>query len=154
MSEFSPQLHADASGLRFAILVARFNAEVTEKLLAGAEEALANAKTKDAFHVPGAYELPLAAKQLALSGRYDAVVALGAIVRGGTPHFDFVAQGAAQGIMSVMLETRVPIAFGILTTDSMEQALARAGGAHGNKGYDAAMTAVEMVHFSQTVKGA
>ena len=150
MSELSPQFQSDPSGLRFAIIVARFNAEVTEKLLAGAEEALAKAKTKDAFYVPGAYELPLAAKQLALSGRYDAIIALGAVVRGGTPHFDFVAQGAAQGIMSAMLETQVPIAFGVLTTDSMEQALARAGGAHGNKGYDAAMTAVEMVHFSQS----
>jgi 6,7-dimethyl-8-ribityllumazine synthase len=154
MSKETPDLRADASGLRFAIVVARFNAEITEKLRLGAEQALEKAETKDVFHVPGAFELALAAKQLAESRRYDAIVALGAVVRGDTPHFDYVAQGAAQGIMQAMLETGTPISFGVLTTDDREQAEARAGGAHGNKGHDAAMTAVDMVRLAQRIKGA
>lgn len=151
MSEDTPTFRADPSGLRFAIVVARFNAEITEKLQAGAEQALAQAKLVKVFHVPGAFELPLAAQQLAESGKYDAIVALGAVIRGDTPHFDFVAQGAAQGLMNVMLETNVPVAFGVLTTDTLEQAEARAGGRLGNKGHDAAMTVIEMVRFGQSV---
>jgi 6,7-dimethyl-8-ribityllumazine synthase len=146
----------DASGLKFAIVVARFNSDITEKLLEGAQEALEKSKadTVDVFDVPGSFELPLAAKQLALTGRYDAIIALGAVIRGETAHFDFVAGEAARGLQQVMLETSVPVAFGVLTTDTVEQAEARAGGDRGNKGLDAAMTAIEMVRFGQNVSGA
>lgn len=139
--------NADASGLRFAVVVARFNSGITEKLLTGAQEALtkAGAKAVSVFYVPGAFELPFAARKLAKA--YDAIVALGAVIRGETPHFDFVAGTAAQGLQQAAIETGTPIAFGVLTTDTVEQAEARAGGAHGNKGYDAAMTAIEMARF-------
>jgi 6,7-dimethyl-8-ribityllumazine synthase len=139
----------NANGLTFAILVARFNSAITDKLLAGAREALtkAGAKSQEVFYVPGAFELPFAAKKLAERGDFDAIVALGAVIRGDTPHFDYVAGEAARGLQQAALETGVPIAFGVLTTDNQEQAEARAGGAAGNKGFDAAMTAVEMARF-------
>ena len=139
----------NANGLNFAILVARFNSAITEKLLSGAREALtkAGAKSQEVFYVPGAFELPFAAKKLAERGDFDAIVALGAVIRGETPHFDYVAGEAARGLQQAALETGVPIAFGVLTTDNREQAEARAGGAAGNKGFDAAMTAVEMARF-------
>jgi 6,7-dimethyl-8-ribityllumazine synthase len=139
----------NANGLNFAILVARFNSPITEKLLSGAREALtkAGAKSLEVFYVPGAFELPFAAKKLAERGDFDAIVALGAVIRGDTPHFDYVAAEAARGLQQAALETGVPIAFGVLTTDNREQAEARAGGAAGNKGFDAAMTAVEMARF-------
>jgi len=139
----------NANGLNFAILVARFNSAITEKLLSGAREALtkAGAKSQKVFYVPGAFELPFAAKKLAERGDFDAIVALGAVIRGETPHFDYVAGEAARGLQQAALETGVPIAFGVLTTDNREQAEARAGGAVGNKGFDAAMTAVEMARF-------
>ena len=139
----------DASGLNFAILVARFNSAITEKLLAGAREALtkAGAKSQQVFYVPGAFELPFAAKKLAERGGFDAIVALGAVIRGDTPHFDYVAGGAARGLQQAGLETGVPVIFGVLTTDNWEQAEARAGGAAGNKGFAAAMTAIEMARF-------
>ncbi len=139
----------NANGLNFAILVARFNSAITEKLLAGAREALtkAGAKSQEVFYVPGAFELPFAAKKLAERGDFDAIVALGAVIRGETPHFEYVAGEAARGLQQAALETGVPIAFGVLTTDNQEQAEARAGGAAGNKGFDAAMTAVEMARF-------
>jgi 6,7-dimethyl-8-ribityllumazine synthase len=139
----------DARGLTFAIVVARFHPEITEKLLAGAQEALkkTGAASVSVFRVPGTFELPLAAKRLA--GSYDAIIALGAVVRGETPHFDFVAEAASHGILQVALETGKPVSFGVLTTDNYQQALERAGGAHGNKGFDAAMTAVEMARFGQ-----
>ena len=139
----------NANGLNFAILVARFNSAITEKLLSGAREALtkAGAKSQEVFYVPGAFELPFAAKKLAERGDFDAIVALGAVIRGDTPHFDYVAGEAARGLQQAALETGVPIAFGVLTTDNREQAEARAGGAAGNKGFDAAMTAVEMARF-------
>ena len=139
----------NANGLNFAILVARFNSAITEKLLEGAREALtkAGAKSQEVFYVPGAFELPFAAKKLAERGDFDAIVALGAVIRGETPHFDYVAGEAARGLQQAALETGVPIAFGVLTTDNREQAEARAGGAVGNKGFDAAMTAVEMARF-------
>jgi 6,7-dimethyl-8-ribityllumazine synthase len=138
-----------ARGLKVAIVVARFNPAITSKLLEGARRAVQDAggDAPGVFHVPGAYELPLAAKRLA--GRYDAIVALGAVVRGETPHFDYVAGECARGLQQVMLESGVPVAFGVLTTDTVEQAEARAGGAHGNKGYDAAMTAIEMARFGK-----
>jgi 6,7-dimethyl-8-ribityllumazine synthase len=139
--------NGDARGLRFAIVVARFNSHITGKLLEGAQEALhkADAQTVDVFYVPGAFELPLAAKHLAEN--YDAIVALGAVIRGETPHFDYVAGEAARGLQQIALETGVPVSFGVLTTDTLEQAEARAGGSHGNKGHDAAMTAIEMARF-------
>jgi len=135
----------DARGLRFAIVVARFNSAITEKLLAGACEALAKAHAAPPhiFHVPGAFELPFAALKLAEGDEeFDAIIALGAVIRGDTPHFDYVAGEAARGLMQVSLETGVPVIFGVLTTDNREQAEARA-----NKGFDAAMTAIEMARF-------
>ena len=145
--DWSTDERSDARGLRFAIVAARFNREITGKLLEGAQQALreAQAETVDVFYVPGAFELPLACKTLAK--RYTAIIALGAVIRGATPHFDFVAAEAARGLQQVALETGVPIAFGVLTTNTYEQAMDRAGGKHGNKGYDAAMTAVEMARL-------
>jgi len=141
--------HLDATGLNFAILVARFNSAITEKLLAGAREAFikAGAKSQQVFYVPGAFELPFAAKKLAERGGFDAIVALGAVIRGGTPHFEYVAGEAARGLQQAGLDSGVPVIFGVLTTDNWEQAEARAGGAAGNKGFDAAMTAIEMARF-------
>ena len=143
----APEWNADARGLKLAIVVARFNSALTEKLLEGAREALtkAGAETVKVFHVPGAFELPYAARILAKD--YDAIVALGAVIRGETPHFEYVAGAAATGLQQVALETGTPVAFGVLTTDTLEQAEARAGGNQGNKGYDAAMTAIEMAQF-------
>jgi 6,7-dimethyl-8-ribityllumazine synthase len=135
----------DATGLRFAIVVARFNSMITEKLLAGAREALAKAQV-DVFHVPGAFELPLAAKMLAQTHRYHGIIALGAVIRGETPHFDYVAGEAARGLQNVALETGIPVSFGVLTTDTLAQAEARSG-----KGRDAAMTALEMARFAISV---
>ncbi len=144
----------DATGLTFAVVVARFNSAITEKLLAGACEALlqAGAKSPRIFYVPGAFELPFAAKKLAGRGGFDAIIALGAVIRGETPHFDYVAGETARGLQQAGLETGVPVIFGVLTTDTWEQAEARAGGAsghasNGNKGFDAAMTAIEMARF-------
>jgi 6,7-dimethyl-8-ribityllumazine synthase len=150
MSRETPHFAADARGLKFAVVVARFNSAITEKLLEGAREALtkAGAAGIEVFEVPGAFELPLAAKWLAHGG-YNAIIALGAVIRGETPHFDYVAGEAARGLQQVALECNIPVAFGVLTTDTMEQAAARAGGKHGNKGYDAAMTAIEMAHFGK-----
>lgn len=147
MSVDSPQLTPNASGLSFAIVVARFNSGITEKLLTGAIHALGTAKAKSykVFYVPGAFELPLAAQRLA--ARFDGIIALGAVIRGETPHFDYVAGAAAQGLLRVMLDTGKPVSFGVLTTNTLAEAEARAGGAHGNKGYDAAMTAVDMARY-------
>jgi 6,7-dimethyl-8-ribityllumazine synthase len=141
--------HLDASGLRFAVVVSRFNSTITDRLLEGAREALrkTGAASVEVFHVPGAFELPLAAKRLAGFGDFDAIIALGAVIRGDTPHFEYVAGECARGLQAVALETNVPVAFGVLTTDTQEQAEDRAGGAAGNKGFDAAMTAVEMARF-------
>jgi 6,7-dimethyl-8-ribityllumazine synthase len=136
-------------GVRVGIALARFNEAVTSRLLAGAVEALtAHGVADDAIDVAtvaGAFELPLCVQRLAMTGRYDAVIALGAVVRGGTPHFEYVAGEASSGLAQVALRHDLPVAFGLLTTDTMEQALARAGGEHGNKGYDAAVAALEMV---------
>jgi 6,7-dimethyl-8-ribityllumazine synthase len=142
----------DARGLKFAIVVARFNGAITEKLLEGAQKALeqAGAEGVEVFHVPGAFELPLAAKLLAHTHAFDAIVALGAVIRGETPHFDFVAAESARGLQQVALETGLPVAFGVLTTDTVEQAEARAG-TSGNKGFDAAMTAIEMSRVARVI---
>ena len=137
-----------AKGLRLAIVVARFNQEVTERLLAGARRALLDRGVADAditvAWVAGAFELPLACRWFADGGRCDAVVALGAVVRGDTDHYQYVCQAATDGVLRAGLDTGVPIGFGVLTCAEMAQALARAGGAEGNKGADAAMAAVEM----------
>ena len=146
MNEFRGDLHA--RGRRFAITVARFNAIVTRKLLDGALAALdahgVAAEDIDVVWVPGAFELPLAALRLARSRTFDAVICLGAVIRGETAHFDHVAGQAAAGIREAAVATGVPVAFGVLTTDDLEQAMDRAGGKHGNKGWDAATTAIEM----------
>ena len=140
----------DASDLRLAIVVARFNSGITEKLLAGAREALEKARSAapDVFYVPGSFELPLAAKMLIHTHRYHAIIALGAVIRGGTPHFDYVAGETARGLQQVAIETGIPVSFGVLTTDTLADAESRAGGNNGNKGFDAAMTAIEMARFS------
>jgi 6,7-dimethyl-8-ribityllumazine synthase len=136
-------------GLRIGIAVARFNQAVTDRLLAGALEALREHGVADdavdVASVPGAFELPLAVQRLAMTGRYDGLICLGAVVRGETPHFEFVASAAADGVGAVARRQDIPIAFGVLTTDTMDQALARAGGAAGNKGYEAAVTTLEMI---------
>jgi 6,7-dimethyl-8-ribityllumazine synthase len=138
----------DASGLKFAIVLARFNSFITDRLLAGALDALkrsgATLESIEIVKVPGSWELPLTAKTLAATNRYAAIIALGAVIRGETPHFDQVANQASSGLAAVALETRVPVAFGVLTTNTVEQAIDRAGGKSGNKGYDAAITAIEM----------
>jgi 6,7-dimethyl-8-ribityllumazine synthase len=146
----------DASGLKFAVLCARFNDFITERLLAGALDALkrsgANTDDIEIVKVPGSWELPLAAKTLAGRKRHDAIVALGAVIRGETPHFDHVAAQAARGLAAVQLETGIPIAFGVLTTNTIEQAIDRAGGKSGNKGFDAALTAVEMADLMRRLR--
>jgi len=143
---FTSENIPDGSGMNIAVVAARFNAEITEALTAGALDALKMAKAKNVklFNVPGCYELPLVVKKLAESGRYDAVVALGAVVRGETPHFDYVAAETAAGLARASYDTGVPVSFGVLTTDDVGQAKDRAGGKHGNKGADAAYTAVAM----------
>ena len=132
---------------RIAIVVSRFNRAVTDNLLEGAriaaEEAGVSVKDSDVYPVPGAFELPLVAQAAARSGRYDGIVCLGAVIRGETPHFDYVCAESAAGIQRVALETGIPVAFGVLTTDTLEQALARAGGDVGNKGREALVTVLE-----------
>jgi 6,7-dimethyl-8-ribityllumazine synthase len=140
-----------ARDLRFGIVAARFNDFVVEPLLRGALDALkrhgAAEKQIEIVRVPGAFDIPIVARRLAMSHRYEAIIALGAVVRGQTPHFDYVAGECASGLARIALETGVPIAFGVLTTDTMEQAVDRAGGKAGNKGADAAMAAIEMANL-------
>ncbi len=140
-----------ARDLRFAFVAARFNDFVVEPLLRGALDALkrhgATEKQIEILRVPGAFDIPIVARKLALSRRYDALIALGAVVRGQTPHFDYVAGECASGLARIALETGVPVAFGVLTTDTMEQAVDRAGGKGGNKGADAALAAIEMANL-------
>ena len=135
---------------RYAILVTRFNSFITDSLLNGALDALKRHGIKESqisvYHVPGAYELPLVAKKLSQSNQFAALIALGAVIRGGTPHFDYVAGECVKGLAQVSLDSVIPIAFGVLTTDSIEQAIERAGTKAGNKGAEAAMTALEMVN--------
>jgi 6,7-dimethyl-8-ribityllumazine synthase len=144
------------SGVRIAIVVSRFNRAVTDNLLEGAREAVAklgiHCDDGDVYAVPGAFELPLLARETARSDRYDAVVCLGAVIRGETPHFDYVCQQAAAGIGGVALETGKPVAFGVLTTDDTTQALERAGGAVGNKGYEAVFTVIETLAAIRRVR--
>jgi 6,7-dimethyl-8-ribityllumazine synthase len=140
-----------ADGLRFAIVASRFNDFVTNRLLAGALDALerlgAEEKNVVVYKVPGSFELPLMAKRLATSGRWDAIICLGTIIRGETPHFEYIAAEAAKGIATAALETGVPIVFGVITADTLEQAIDRAGAKSGNKGFEAAMTAVELANL-------
>lgn len=147
-----------AAGLRFAIVVSRFNSFITERLLAGAMDALTRSGGSpdliDIIKVPGSWEVPLAAGEVARQKRYDAVICLSAVIRGETPHFDYVAAEAAKGIAHVAAETGVPVAFGVLTTNTLEQAIDRAGAKGGNKGFDAAMTAIEMANLMRMLRQA
>ena len=142
-------------GAKFAIVASRFNAFIVERLVDGAVDALvrhgADAKNISVVRVPGAWEIPLVCKRLAKSGKLDAVVALGAVIRGATPHFDHVANEVSKGVAQASMESGVPIAFGVLTTDSIEQAVERAGTKAGNKGFDAAMAALEMVTLGKAL---
>lgn len=151
MAEFSGQPRG--SGRRIAVLASRFNETITQPLVDGALDALTRhgvaLEDIDVVWVPGAWELPLAARRLLTSERYDALVALGAVIRGDTPHFDYVAGEASRGLAAVATDTELPIGFGVLTCDTMAQAQARAGGAHGNKGWDAALAALEMADLFQ-----
>ena len=141
----------DAKGLRVGLLVSRFNSFIGDRLVEGAIDALFrhNAEKEDIniVRVPGAYEIPPAAKQMAESGRYDAIVCLGAVIRGATPHFDYVSAEVSKGVATVSMDSGIPVAFGVLTTDTIEQAIERAGSKAGNKGFDAAMAAVEMANL-------
>jgi len=146
-----------ATTARFAIVVSRFNGFIVDSLLRGALDVLrrhgVEDKSIEVVQVPGAFELPLVAKRLAASRRYDAVIALGAVIRGGTAHFDYVAGGCARGLAEVALSCDLPVTFGVLTVDTIEQAIERAGTKAGNKGADAALTALEMVSLLRKLSG-
>ena len=151
---FEGELKAD--GLRFAIVVSRFNSFITDRLLAGALDAIGRCggKAEDValIRIPGAWEFPLTLKAVAAGGKYDAILCLGAVIKGDTPHFDYVAGEAAKGIAAVSVESGIPIAFGVLTTNTVEQAIDRAGAKSGNKGFDAAMTAIEMANLLRRLR--
>lgn len=144
-----------AEGIRVGIIVGRFNEFISSKLLGGALDGLKRHGVLDdnidVAWVPGAFEIPLVAKKMAKNEKYDAIICLGAVIKGSTPHFDYVCANASKGIASVSLDTEKPVVFGILTTDSIEQAIERAGTKAGNKGYDAAMTAIEMVNLLKNI---
>ena len=146
----------DSAGLRIAVVVSRFNEVITSRLLVGARSALERHGVRDddvdVAWVPGAFELPIAARRLAESRRYDTVVCLGAIIRGETPHFEYIAAEAARGIADIARDTGVPAIFGVLTPNTLEQALERAGGKAGNKGYDAAVSAIEMASLMRQLR--
>ncbi|MGE4318071.1 MAG: 6,7-dimethyl-8-ribityllumazine synthase [Deferribacterales bacterium] len=143
-------------GLKFAVVAARFNDFISNSLIGGAVDALVRHETKqsdvDVYKVPGAFEIPLMAKKLADTGKYDAVITLGAVIRGSTPHFDYVSAEVSKGVAKVSLDSGIPVIFGVLTTDTIEQAVERAGTKHGNKGAEAAMSALEMVNVLKLVK--
>ncbi|MCX6252110.1 MAG: 6,7-dimethyl-8-ribityllumazine synthase [Bacteroidetes bacterium] len=145
----------DAQGLRFGIVIARFNEFISGKLLSGCLDGLnrhgANPGDIDIVWSPGAFEMPLLAKKLAGSKKYSAVICLGAVIRGATPHFDYVAAEVSKGVASVGLETGVPVIFGVLTTDNIEQAIERAGTKGGNKGFDASLAAIEMANLMKEI---
>ena len=155
MKEYAGEL--TGKGIRVGIVVSRFNSFITTKLLDGALDILRRHEVSEddisVCWVPGSFEIPLVAKELASSGRFDAVLALGAVIRGDTPHFNYVANEVAKGIAQTMLNTGVPVAFGVLTTDTLEQAIDRAGVKAGNKGAEAAMSALEMVNLLKKIKG-
>jgi 6,7-dimethyl-8-ribityllumazine synthase len=153
MTTYEGKLNGE--GMKFGLVVGRFNELISSRLYDGALDCLRRHDVADSdvdtAWVPGAFELPLVARKLAESGRYDAVICLGAVIRGSTPHFDYVAGEAAKGIAKVSLDTGVPVAFGVLTTDSIEQAIERAGTKAGNKGWSAAATALEMANLAKTL---
>ncbi len=144
-----------ANGLKVGIAAARFNEFIVSKLIGGAEDGLqrhgVNGEDIDLVWVPGAFELPLAAKKMVKSGKYDAVICLGAVIRGSTPHFDYVCAEVSKGVAHVSLDSEVPVIFGVVTTDSIEQAIERAGTKAGNKGFDAASTAIEMANLLKQI---
>jgi 6,7-dimethyl-8-ribityllumazine synthase len=143
------------AGLRFGIVVGRFNEFITSKLLGGAQDGLVRHGVDEAdidhYWVPGAFEIPMIAKRAAESGKYDAIICLGAVIRGSTPHFDYVANESAKGVAGIAIATGVPVIYGILTTDTIEQAIERAGTKSGNKGFDASMTAIEMATLTKAI---
>lgn len=144
-----------SEGLKFAIVVGRFNEFIGSKLLSGAIDGLKRHGTKEEdieiIWVPGAFEIPLVAKKLAKTNKYDVVICLGAVIRGSTPHFEYVSSEVSKGIANASLDTEIPIIFGVLTTDNIEQAIERAGTKSGNKGYDAAITAIEMANLLKEI---
>ncbi|MGD8343586.1 MAG: 6,7-dimethyl-8-ribityllumazine synthase [Desulfobacterales bacterium] len=149
------EAHLNAEGKKFALIVSRFNDFITDKLLSGALDALLRSGAKDndiqIVKVPGAFEIPLVAKKMATKKKVNAIVCLGAVIRGATPHFDYVSAEVSKGIAQVSLESEVPIIFGVVTTDTIEQAIERAGTKAGNKGWSAAMAAVEMANLLEAV---
>jgi 6,7-dimethyl-8-ribityllumazine synthase len=147
--------HLNAAGLKFAIIVSRFNGIITDRLLAGALDALARTGASGDFEivkVPGSWELPVVARELANQKRHDGIICLSAVIRGDTPHNEYIASEAAKGLAQASLATGVPIAFGVLTCDTLEQAIDRAGAKGGNKGFDAAMSAVEMGNLMRRLR--
>ncbi|MFC5714135.1 6,7-dimethyl-8-ribityllumazine synthase [Thalassorhabdus alkalitolerans] len=144
------------TGQKIGIVVGRFNEFITSKLLSGAENTLkrhgVNEENIDIAWVPGAFEIPFAAKKMAETGKYDAIITLGTVIRGSTPHFDYVCGEAAKGVGSLSLQTGIPVIFGVLTTDTIEQAIERAGTKAGNKGAEAAVTAIEMANLDKSLK--
>lgn len=144
-----------AQGLKFGIVVSRFNEFITSKLLEGAIDALLRHGAKEGdiqiVRVPGSFEIPLVAKKLAQSGKFNAIICLGTLIRGATPHFDYIAAEVSKGIALVSLETGIPVSFGVITTETIEQAIERAGSKSGNKGWDAAVTAIEMARVLEQI---
>lgn len=149
--------HLVSEGLKYGVVVGRFNEFISNKLLGGALDAFKRHGAADddveVAWVPGAFEIPLIAQKMAESGKYDAVVTLGAVIRGSTPHFDYVCNEAAKGVASIALKTGLPTIFGVLTVDSIEQAIERAGTKAGNKGYEAAVSAIEMANLTKQLQG-
>ncbi|MBP3964417.1 MULTISPECIES: 6,7-dimethyl-8-ribityllumazine synthase [Paenibacillus] len=149
--------HLISEGLRYGVVVGRFNEFISSKLLGGALDAFkrhgAADSEVDVAWVPGAFEIPLIAQKMAESGKYDAVITLGAVIRGSTPHFDYVCNEAAKGVSAIALKTGIPTIFGVLTVDSIEQAIERAGTKAGNKGWEAAVTAIEMANLTKVLQG-
>lgn len=149
--------HLAAAGLRFAVIVSRFNHFITDRLLDGALDAIqrhgGDADSTVVIRVPGSFEIPLAAQRAARAGTFDAIICVGAVIRGSTPHFDYVAAEVTKGIAAVSLQSGVPIAFGVLTTDTIEQAIERAGTKAGNKGWEAALSAIEMADLFRRMAG-
>lgn len=145
----------DAKGLKFAVVLSRFNSFIGEKLLEGAIDAIkrhgGDENSIDIVRVPGAFEIPLAAKKMAAKKGIDAVICLGAVIRGGTPHFDYVAAEVSKGVATVSLDSGLPVSFGVITTDNLEQAIERSGSKAGNKGFDAAVSAIEMSNLLKTI---
>jgi 6,7-dimethyl-8-ribityllumazine synthase len=146
----------NAKGLKFGIVVSRFNDFVCERLLSGALDVLIRNGAEDSdievLKVPGAFEIPQTARKMALAKKYDAVICLGAVIRGATPHFDYIAAEVSKGVAMIGLESEIPVSFGVLTTDNLEQAIERAGSKAGNKGWDAALAAIEMANLYKEMK--